>query len=243
MTTLLAVEGVWAGYGRAPVLRGLSLEVSAGTTVAFIGPNGAGKTTLLRTIAGTIRPSQGAILFDGVPIQEKPSHDVVKKGIAHVPQGRHLFSDLTVEENLRAGGYTVASKAELERRIDALAEFFPIIRDRRRETAWKLSGGQQQMVAIARGLMIEPRLMLLDEPSLGLAPAIIDIVAELVATIKTQGKTVLLSEQNVPLALALADVVYLVAQGTVVAQGTPDELRDHPEIRRAYLGRSASSVS
>lgn len=240
MTTLLSVEGVWAGYGRAPVLRGLSLEVPAGTTVAFIGPNGAGKTTLLRTIAGTIRPSQGTILFDGVPIQGKPSHDVVKKGIAHVPQGRHLFSDLTVEENLRAGGYTVASKAELERRIDALAAFFPIIRDRRRETAWKLSGGQQQMVAIARGLMIEPRLMLLDEPSLGLAPAIIDVVADLGATIKTQGKTVLLSEQNVPLALALADVVYLVAQGEVVAHGTPDELRDHPEIRRAYLGRSAS---
>ncbi len=233
---LLKVSGLTAGYGRGNVLRELELTVHEHSTVAIIGPNGAGKTTLMRCISGVLTPTAGSISFADEPIHRMRANDVVARGISHVPQGRHLFGSLTITENLRLGGHSVRSKANLDRRIEQLSETFPIVRERGDALAQTLSGGQQQMVAIARGLMSDPRLLLLDEPSVGLAPTVIDDVAALVTDLKAAGRTVLLSEQNVPLAMALADEVYVIAQGSVVGHGTPDEIGSMDEIRRAYLG-------
>lgn len=242
MQSLLALDQIWAGYGRGHILRGLSFEVQKGSTVAVIGPNGAGKTTLLRAITGGARVDRGTITYKGREIQRMLPHQIARLGISHVPQGRHLFGDLTVEENLRVGGHRVRERGRVLERIRSLEDSFPIIRDRATSRARDLSGGQQQMVAIARGLVSEPSLLLLDEPSLGLAPATIDVVADLIAKIQRQGQTVLLAEQNVPLALALADYVYVIGQGTVVAKGPPESIRSHAAVQRAYLGRVAGSV-
>lgn len=234
--TLLQVTGLSAGYGRGNVLRDLTLAVPEHSTVAIIGPNGAGKTTLMRCISGVLTPTAGTITLADEPIHRMRTNDIVTRGVAHVPQGRHLFGSLTITENLRLGGHSVRGKTDLNDRIGQLAETFPIVRDRGDALAQTLSGGQQQMVAIARGLVSNPRLLLLDEPTVGLAPTVIDDVAELVATLKAAGRTVLLSEQNVPLAMAVADEVYVIAQGSVIAHGTPAEIATMDEIRRAYLG-------
>jgi branched-chain amino acid transport system ATP-binding protein len=236
MAPLLQVEGLTAGYGRGDVLRELSIEVPERTTVSIIGPNGAGKTTLIRCISGVLRPTAGRIALDGDDIAGMRPVELVRRGIMQVPQGRHLFGELTVEENLRLGGHSVRRRIDVQRRIEELADIFPIVRERRDQLAQTLSGGQQQMVAIARGLVSEPRLLLLDEPSVGLAPTIIDDVGALVAQIKAAGCTVLLSEQNVPLALSLADHVHVIANGAVVAHGTPAEIEARDDARRAYLG-------
>ncbi|HEY4280955.1 MAG TPA: ABC transporter ATP-binding protein [Conexibacter sp.] len=233
---LLRVEGLTAGYGRGEVLRDLSIEVAERTTVSIIGPNGAGKTTLIRCVSGALRPSGGRVVFDGEEVTGLRPVELVRRGIMQVPQGRHLFGELTVEENLRLGGHSVRRRIDVERRIEELVEIFPIVRERRGQLAHTLSGGQQQMVAIARGLVCEPRLLLLDEPSVGLAPAIIDDVGALVAQIKAAGCTVLLAEQNVPLALSLADHVHVIANGAVAAHGTPAEIEARDDARRAYLG-------
>jgi branched-chain amino acid transport system ATP-binding protein len=221
------------------VLRDLSIDVPECSTVSIIGPNGAGKTTLIRCISGVLRPSAGRILLDGEEIAGLRPSELVRRGIMHVPQGRHLFAELTVEENLRLGGHSVRGRIDVQRRIDELVEIFPIVREKRDQPAHTLSGGQQQMVAIARGLVSEPRLLLLDEPSVGLAPAIIDDVGALVARITAAGCTVLLSEQNVPLALSLADHVHVIANGAVAAHGTPAEIEARDDARRAYLGMPA----
>jgi branched-chain amino acid transport system ATP-binding protein len=233
---LLRVDAVTAGYGRGSVLRELSIEVPERSTVAVIGPNGAGKTTLMRVVSGVLPAAAGTVTFAGEHIHRLRAEQVVARGVSHVPQGRHLFGGLTVAENLRLGGHSTRRRDDLDQRMRGLCEVFPIVAERRDALAGTLSGGQQQMVAIARGLMSDPRLLLLDEPSVGLAPTVIDDVAELVAGLKEAGRTVLLAEQNVPLAMALADHVYVIAQGTVIAHGTPDEVSGMADIRRAYLG-------
>jgi branched-chain amino acid transport system ATP-binding protein len=233
---LLTVDAVTAGYGRGSVLRELTIEVPERSTVAVIGPNGAGKTTLMRVVSGVLAPSAGSVTFAGAPIHRLRADAVVARGISQVPQGRHLFGGLTVAENLRLGGHRARRRDDLDQRMRELCEVFPIVAERRDALAGTLSGGQQQMVAIARGLMSDPRLLLLDEPSVGLAPTVIDDVAALVASLKDAGRTVLLAEQNVPLAMALADHVYVIAQGAVIAHGTPDEVSGMPDVRRAYLG-------
>jgi len=241
--TLLRVSQLRAGYGRGDVLQGIDLAVEPNTTVSIIGPNGAGKTTLLRAISGTLRPTGGSIEFDGASILRRSATDIVTRGISQVPQGRHLFGGLTVRENLLLGGHSVRRTTDLEKRIEELTAAFPVVGERLDALAHTLSGGQQQMVAIARGLMPEPKLLLLDEPSVGLAPTIIDDVAALIARLKEAGRTVLLSEQNVPLALSLADRVYVIAQGKVVASGTPAEISAMDDVRRAYLGLAAGGAA
>ncbi|HEY0448243.1 ABC transporter ATP-binding protein [Actinophytocola sp.] len=242
-TPLLQVTGITAGYGRGSVLRDLTIEVPERSVVAVIGPNGTGKTTLLRCVSGVVRPTAGTVALAGEHIHRLRPNAIVARGIAHVPQGRQLFGTLTVAENLRLGGHAARHRDDLDRRMAELCETFPIVAERRDALAGTLSGGQQQMVAIARGLMSDPRLLLLDEPSVGLAPTVIDDVAKLVAGLRESGRTVLLSEQNVPLALALADHVYVIAQGSVIAHGAPGEIGDMAEIRRAFLGMAAPEGS
>jgi branched-chain amino acid transport system ATP-binding protein len=236
---LLQIDGLCAGYGRGTVLHELDLTIREHSTVAIVGPNGAGKTTLMRCISGSLTPSMGTIAFAGQHIERMRANEIARRGISLVPQGRHLFGPLSINENLRLGGHSVRGKTNLDDRIAQLAETFPIVRERGEVLAQTLSGGQQQMVAIARGLVPDPRLLLLDEPSVGLAPTVIDDVAELMTTLRAAGRTVLLSEQNVPLAMSLADEVYVLAQGAVIAHGTPDEVSNMAEVRRAYLGRPA----
>lgn len=232
---MLKVEGVTAGYGGLQILSGLDLEIGEGEVVALIGANGAGKTTTLRTISGLIKPWSGTIMLDGDRIDGKSSHQIVRAGIVQVPEGRELFASLSVEENLRMGAITraksqtTAAQAEVE-------EMFPILAERRRQVAGTMSGGQQQMLAIARALMARPRVLMLDEPSLGLAPLLVKQVFDTVRTIREAGVTVLLVEQNAAQALELADRAYVMESGEVVMEGAGVEMLSDKRVRSAYLG-------
>jgi branched-chain amino acid transport system ATP-binding protein len=232
---VLELAGVVAGYGGAPVLRGVSLVVQAGEIVTLIGSNGAGKSTTLRAISRLIPVRTGEIRFRDERISTRASHAVVRRGIAHVPEGRRLFSDMTVRENLVLGGYT-CPRRELEQRLARVYAWFPRLAERERQAAGSLSGGEQQMAAIARGLMAEPALLLLDEPSLGLAPKLVVQVGEMIASIRAHGITVMLVEQNARLALDLADRAYVLQTGRIALEGPSAEVRDHPDVRTAYLG-------
>ncbi len=232
---MLALENVSAGYGNLQVLHGVTLEVRTGELVAIIGANGAGKTTTLRTISGLIRPVSGDISFEGKSLVGKRPHDIVRKGVVHVPEGRSLFGSLTVLENLSMGGYT-RSAGERETALKEVYELFPILEERRNQPAATLSGGQQQMVAIGRALMAKPRLLMLDEPSLGLDPKTTARVFSVVEKIRETGVAVLIVEQDAVKTLRLADRAYVLESGEVSLQGTGSELLEEPKVRSAYLG-------
>jgi branched-chain amino acid transport system ATP-binding protein len=234
---LLELHGVVATYGSVTALKGLSLRVEEGEIVALLGANGAGKSTTLRTISGLIAPRAGDVRLMGQSIAGRGPETVVRAGIAHVPEGRRVFPGLTVRENILLGGSNRrARRAELEADAERMFAAFPEIRPFEHALCWTLSGGQLQMVAIARGLMAKPKLLLLDEPSLGLAPQIVQQVFRVIAEIRRGGTTVLLVEQNAHMALGLADRGYVLETGTLVAQGRPEELWANAEVQAAYLG-------
>jgi len=235
---LLELEDVVATYGNIRALKGLSLAVEEGDIVALLGANGAGKSTTLRVISGLMPPQTGAVRFAGRPIGGFSPGAIVKLGVAHVPEGRRVFPGLTVRENIVLGGSNRVrpSRAELEADVEAMFVIFPEIKPFANALGWTLSGGQQQMVAIARGLMSRPKLLLLDEPSLGLAPIIVQQVYRVIADIRRQGTTVLLVEQNAHMALSVADRGYVLETGRLVTQGEPEALWDNEDVRTAYLG-------
>jgi branched-chain amino acid transport system ATP-binding protein len=232
----LTVGDLRAGYGDVPVLRGVSLEVAAGEIVALVGPNGAGKTTTLRAVAGLLAPTAGTVRFEGHRIAGRPAHEVVARGLLLVPEGRKLFPSLTVQENLDLGAYLREAKARRAESLDRVLSLFPILGERRRQTAGTLSGGEQQMLAIGRSLMGRPRLLMLDEPSLGLAPLVVDRIFDVVQRISVEGMPVLLVEQNVRRSLQIAQRAYVLQQGAITLAGPARELLAHEDIRRAYLG-------
>jgi branched-chain amino acid transport system ATP-binding protein len=233
---VLRLEQVAAGYGTFQALFGVSLEVQAGEAVAVIGPNGAGKTTLLRVISKLIEVSAGEIRLEGVSLNEVPAHRVIELGVAHVPENRRLFPRLSVEDNLRIGAYPPAARARFAERLAYVFELFPRLAERRAQLAGTLSGGEQQMCAIGRGLMSGPKLLLLDEPSAGLAPVIVQQVFELVHRIRAEGFTVLIVEQNIQQVLKVVDRAYLLETGQIKLSGTADDLLASDDIRRAYIG-------
>ncbi len=234
---LLQVEGISAYYGRICALRTVSLAVEEGSVVALLGANGAGKTTTLRVISGLIRATTGTIEFAGQRIDHLRADRRVRAGIAHVPEGRQIFAELTVRENLRLGAYTRSDPRAIERDLTRVFGYFPRLGERLSQPAGTLSGGEQQMLAIARALMSEPRLLLLDEPSLGLAPLFVKEIFRILGEIRAAGTTVLLVEQNVHMALNIANYAYLLETGRVVLGDVSAALRQREEVKRAYLGR------
>jgi branched-chain amino acid transport system ATP-binding protein len=237
--TMLTVEGLRAGYGKVEVLHDVRLEVARGRIVALIGANGAGKTTLLKTISGLIRPLAGTIVFEGADIARRAPHKIVALGISHVPEGRAILRRMSVLENLRMGAY-VRSDSEVENDIAAAMARFPVLAERRHQPAGTLSGGEQQMLAIARALVARPRLLLMDEPSLGLAPKLVTGIFHTLRQLRDEGKTILLVEQNARQALQVADHAYVMERGRIVLAGTGASLLDTPEVQRTYLGRRAA---
>jgi branched-chain amino acid transport system ATP-binding protein len=233
---MLEVRGVDVYHGDLQALWGVSLDVVEGEVVALIGPNGAGKTSLLRTIVGLHRPAAGTIALEGHPIHTLPAHRIVERGVLLVPEGRRLFGEMSVLENLDVGAFTGRARGERERTLRQVFEIFPILAERRRQLASTLSGGQQQMVAIGRALMGLPRLLLLDEPSLGIAPLVVQNIFQVLRQINERGVTLLLVEQNARLALELADRAYILENGRVVGQGAGRDLLDDEGVQQAYLG-------
>lgn len=236
MSTILSIEGLGAGYGDLPVLHDIELSVRDGEIYSILGANGAGKTTLLRTLAGALKAQSGSVLFQGEQLVGVAPHKVIEKGIALVPEGRKLFPFSTVEENLRLGAYHRAARAQWKQTLEEMYEMFPRLAERKDQNAGSLSGGEQQMCAIARGLMSLPKMLLLDEPSLGLAPIVVEQVFQLIAELPSRGLTVLLVEQNVNEALALSARGSVLENGRFVIHGTATELLNNPEVRDAYLG-------
>ena len=232
---MLSLENIKSAYGRIEVLHGLSIEVGAGEIVTLVGANGAGKTTLLRVISGVQPMTAGSIRFDGNPLHRVPSHARVALGIAQVPEGRQLFAPLAVEDNLKLGTWARGA-ADLPSQIARVYALFPMLGAMRKTPAGALSGGQQQMLAIGRALMARPRLLLLDEPSLGLAPRLVDQILETIRELKRGGLTMLLVEQNASAALAIADRAYVIENGMITMSGTAAEIRFDKRIREAYLG-------
>jgi branched-chain amino acid transport system ATP-binding protein len=236
MTALLEAENLEASYGLTKVLHGVSFAVEKGGIATILGANGAGKTTALRAVSGMVKTS-GALCFDGQRIDSKATEDIVRLGIAHAPEGRGTFVNLTVEENLRLGAYTQKQKMHLAEDFDRVHQYFPVLSERRKQPAGTLSGGEQQMLAIARALMLRPRLLLLDEPSLGLAPRLVQEIFHIVRAInQEEGVSVLLVEQNASMALNLADQAYLLETGRVVMTGPSEVFQKDDTIRRSYLG-------
>ena len=233
---LLEVRNLKVGYGDATAVWDVSLHVDAGEIVSVIGPNGAGKTTLINAMAGLLRSRGGTLRFGGADMTKVRAHDFCSHGIALVPEGRRLFVKMSVEENLELGCYLPAARAKRAETLERVYGLFPILRDKRHQPAGELSGGQQQMVAIGRALMAQPRIVLFDEPSLGLAPTIVDDMFDIIVRVRDEGVAVLLVEQNVLKALDVADRAYVLEQGRIVGEGLPDELITQPHIREAYLG-------
>jgi branched-chain amino acid transport system ATP-binding protein len=236
VTAILEVEDLRVHYGAIEALRGISLEVPAGQVVALIGANGAGKTTTLRAISKMLRPSGGAVRFEGEEVTHLPSHRLVARGMAHAPEGRGIFLNLTVKENLDLGAYLRTDKAGVASDLERVFALFPILAERRTQVAGTLSGGEQQMLAVGRALMSRPKLMLLDEPSLGLAPQVVERIFAVLREVNEGGVSLLLVEQNAHKALQLAHRAYVLETGSVVMRGTGKELLASPEVRKAYLG-------
>ncbi len=236
MAPLLHVEDVRAGYGPIEVLKGISLEVNEGEIVTMIGANGAGKTSTLMCISGVNRVRQGRIVFRGEEIQNRPAHQIVTRGLSQSPEGRKIFPRLTVLENLQMGAFTRGDPAEIRDDIEKAFAMFPILKERQGQAGGTLSGGEQQMLAVARALMSRPKLLLLDEPSLGLAPMICTRIFEVVRDLNRRGTTVLLVEQNARMALKLAHRGYVLETGTILKSGPADQLLNDPKIKDAYLG-------
>jgi len=238
---VLELDGVDVAYGSVRALRGVSVRVDAGELVTLIGANGAGKTTTIRSISGLLRPTTGSIRFEGTPIHTLAPEAIVGLGIVQVPEGRRIFPELTVEENLRVGAYLVRDHARIMERFERVYSLFPRLRERRRQAGNTLSGGEQQMLAFGRALMAGPRLLLLDEPSLGLAPLLVQDVAHVVTDLKHSGLTMLLVEQNARLALTLADRGYVLETGRIVLSDTSARLLANPDVQKSYLGSARVS--
>ena len=233
---MLKVNDLSVHYGVIQAVRGISLEVNEGEIVTLIGANGAGKTTALRTISGLVKPSSGTIEFEGKPIQKVSPQKIVTDGISQVPEGRHVFPGLTVQENLEMGAFLRKDNEGIKKSFSEIYERFPILKERKNQDASTLSGGEQQMLAMGRALMSKPRLLLLDEPSMGLAPIFIKEIFNIIQEIQQQGTTVLLIEQNAKMALSIADRGYVIETGKIVLQGTGAELLASEEVKKAYLG-------
>jgi branched-chain amino acid transport system ATP-binding protein len=233
---MLELRSVDAGYGSFQALFGIDLDVKAGEAVGVIGPNGAGKTTLMRLISGLIRPSKGSIRMEGTDVLATPPHRIVNLGIAHVPENRRLFPRLSVDDNLKMGAFISDARAKYAERLEFVFDLFPRMKERRSQMAGTMSGGEQQMCAIGRALMSGPKLLLLDEPSAGLAPLVVQQVFELVKRIRASGFTVLIVEQNVQQVLRVVDRAYLLEAGSIRAAGTAEEMMQSDTIKQAYLG-------
>lgn len=233
---MLEVESIEAYYGKIQALKGISLSVPEGGIVAILGANGAGKSTTLRTISGLIPAARGQIVFQGQPIHKSAPYKIVRLGICQVPEGRDIFMGLTVQENLKMGAFTRKEASEVQKNLDRIYASFPIIKERFRQQAGTLSGGEQQMLAIARGLMSNPKLMLLDEPSLGLAPLMVDEIFRIIKEINNEGVTILLVEQNANMALQTAQYGYVMETGNIALHDTAEKLADDDYVRKVYLG-------
>ncbi len=236
MTALLELEAIEAGYGEVQVLWGISLAAKRGELTTIVGANGAGKTTTLRALAGSIPTRRGRVLFEGEDVTKLAPHAKVARGIVLVPEGRQLFAAMSVEENLEMGAFSRRAQRTFGTRLKEVFELFPRLKDRRRQKAGTFSGGEQQMLAIARGLMSDPEILIIDELSLGLAPVVVHALFNTLKKLKASGLTILLVEQNVHLAFALSDHAYVIAEGRLFTEGRPAELAKMPEIRQAYLG-------
>jgi branched-chain amino acid transport system ATP-binding protein len=233
---LLHIDDIHTYYGSIQALKGISFTVDQGEIVTLIGANGAGKTTTLHTISGILHPRHGAIYLEGQSIHTTPPHDIVKLGVAQSPEGRRVFGRLTVAENLDMGAFVRNDKAAIKADIERVYSLFPRLKERQKQLAGTLSGGEQQMLAMGRALMASPRLLLLDEPSMGLAPILVDLIFETIIEINKQGTTVLLVEQNALMALSIATRAYVLETGSIILSGTGKELLNNPEVMKAYLG-------
>ena len=233
---MLKLIGVEAFYGKIKALHGVSLEVPHGKLVCILGANGAGKTTILKTVSGILEPETGTIHFDQQRIDGMDPEDIVGLGVGHVPENRHIFPELTVYENLIMGGFLINDKAILEERLESAYHRFPVLQDRSRQLAGTLSGGEQQMLAISRALMLQPKLLLLDEPSLGLSPLLVQEIFDTIKELHRSGVTILLVEQNINQALRIADYGYVLTSGKIFLSGTSEELRREEKVREMYLG-------
>ncbi len=234
---LLEVRDLHAGYGKIEILKGVSLSVEAGQVVSIIGPNGAGKSTVFKTLFGLLPVRQGRVRFDGEDVTSRPPAELLRRGIAYVPQGRNVFPLMSVEENLRLGAYTRPRSRELEGEVERVYETFPALREARRKRAADLSGGQQQMLEMGRALLLRPRLMLLDEPTLGLAPLVFREIFRIIGELRRLGQTILMVEQNAAKALEISDYAYVLELGLNRFEGTGEQIRNDERIRRLYLGR------
>jgi len=233
---MLKVDNLQVYYGAIHALQGISFNLEKGEIVALFGANGAGKSTALNTISGILRPREGSVAFEGQEIQEMPAQEIVRKSIIQVPEGRKIFSRMTVTENLEMGAYTHSDRALINRDMDSVFERFPRLRERRNQLGGTLSGGEQQMLAIGRGLMAHPTLLLLDEPSMGLSPILVEQIFDIIQDINEQGTSILLVEQNAQMALAIADRAYVLETGKIVLQGKGDDLLKDDSVIEAYLG-------
>ncbi len=233
---LLDARGLEIGYGASLVVKGVDLSIGAGRIVCLIGANGAGKTTILRGLSGLLKIRAGSVRFEGENLTNRPAHVVARKRIAHVPEGRQIFGRMSVAENLSAGAYMTRDRAAIESRREAVLARFPRLRERLSQSAGLLSGGEQQMLAMGRALMADPKLLLLDEPSMGLAPLFVEEVFAIIKALKDEGRTILLIEQNAHAALELADYAYVLETGRIALQGSGAEMLAHDEISKAYLG-------
>ena len=234
--SLLKIENVHTYYGNIHALKGISINIEKGEIVTLIGGNGAGKTTTLRTISGLLKPREGSVSLDGQDLIKYKAHEVVYKGVSMVPEGRGVFARLSVMENLEMGAYSLKSKQELDKNIERVFTLFPRLKERRTQVAGTLSGGEQQMLAIGRALMANPRILLMDEPSMGLAPVLVELIFETIQQINKVGVTVLLVEQNALMALAIADRGYVLQTGEIVLTDTAENLKKNPMVQKAYLG-------
>ena len=233
---MLSIDGVVAGYGGTTIVQGISLEVPAGECAVLVGPNGHGKTTLLRAISGLIKVREGSIAFDGEDITRERAEKIVERGLIHIPQGDLVFPDMTVAENLQLGAFTRSAAKRAKARIEEVYEIFPRLLERQGQRARTLSGGERRMLAIGRGLMGDARLIMIDEPSLGLAPAIVDTMYDSFAALHKEGLTILLAEQSVDLALEAAQHAYVLQVGRTVLEGPAKAMADNPDVQRIYLG-------
>ena len=233
---MLEIKDIEVYYGVIQALKGISFEVNQGEVIALIGANGAGKTTTLQTITGLLQAKKGSISFEGKDITRTPAHNIVKLGIAHVPEGRRVFSNLTVYQNLRMGAYTRADKNEIEESLNLVYERFPRLQERKNQMAGTLSGGEQQMLAMGRALMSKPKLIVMDEPSMGLSPIFVNEIFDIIRKVSAEGTTVLLVEQNAKKALSLADRAYVLETGQIVLSGKAEDLLKDDSVKKAYLG-------
>ncbi|MFE5811536.1 ABC transporter ATP-binding protein [Streptomyces avidinii] len=236
MTALLKVEDLKVAYGKIEAVKGISFEVNEGEIVCLVGTNGAGKTTTLRTLSGLIKPKSGTITFDGQPLAAVPAHKIVSLGLAHSPEGRHIFPRLTIAENLQLGAFLRTDKEGIEQDVQRAYEMFPILGERRKQAAGTLSGGEQQMLAMGRALMSRPKLLMLDEPSMGLSPLMMQKIMATIKELKATGMTILLVEQNAQAALSLSDSAHVMEIGKIVLSGTGRDLLHNEDVRKAYLG-------